>query len=207
MIGDQHGTSPRILEGYYFVNQLIARDRFQPAQSHRRGRGSNPEYPFSWVYTTLGYNNVRTFVGMNGRDEPKENPVPDNRLDNAQRVMRFLFGDKQKKIEPVVPDSRQISELAICLESSKKVRQLEQGKSVLEVMRLHRPTADQLSDGLFAATESLNEVWRVIGERSVSITAAEAVLPDAKEARRLAGKIYTELRGIIDRDGEDGDDD
>ena len=207
MIGDQHTTAPRILEGYYFVNQLIARDRFQPKQSWRKGRGSNPEYPFSWVYTSLGYNNVRAFVSLNGRDEPKENPVPDDHLDNAQQVMRFLFGDKEKEIKPVVPDSRQISELAICLESKKKVRQLEQGKTVLEVQRLHRRTADQLSDGLFAATESLNEVWRVIGERSVSPKEAEDVLPGAKEARRLAGKIHTELRGIVVDDGEASDDD
>ncbi len=205
MIGDQHGTSPRMLEGFHFVNQLIERDRFQPSQSYRKGRGSNPEYPFSWVYTSLGFNNVRNFVGLNGRDEPLKAPVPEAHLDNAQSVMTFLFGDKSKEIQPVVPDSRHISELAICLESPKKVRQLEQGKSVLEVKRLHRPAAERLSDGLFMATEALTDVWQVIGERSVSATEAEAVLPGAKEARTLAGNIYKELRDIVFKDDEDAD--
>jgi hypothetical protein len=84
---------------------------------------------------------------------------------------------------------------------------LEQGKSVLEVKRLHRPAVERLSDGLFTATEALTEVWQVIGERSVSAAEAEAVLPGAKEARSLAGKIHNELRDILIKDDEDADDD
>jgi len=60
MIGDQYQTIKRLLEGYYFVLQLVEGGEFQPVNSIRRGRGSVTEYPFSWIYTVLGYTTVRT---------------------------------------------------------------------------------------------------------------------------------------------------
>ena len=64
MIGDQHRTVARLLKGYYFVNQLQDSGRFTPRDSYRRGRGSNPEYPFSWVYTALGFKPIRDWLQL-----------------------------------------------------------------------------------------------------------------------------------------------
>ncbi len=60
MIGDQHRTVSRLLEGYYFIIQLIDAGIFRPDDSVRRGRGSVTEYPFSWVY--LGYPRARQLL-------------------------------------------------------------------------------------------------------------------------------------------------
>ena len=49
MLGDKNDTARRMLAGYRFVNQLIRTGQFRPDQSQRKGRGSNPDYPFSWV--------------------------------------------------------------------------------------------------------------------------------------------------------------
>ena len=49
MIGDQHSTVVRLLEGYRFIRQLIETGHFRPSDSQKRGRGSVSEYPFSWV--------------------------------------------------------------------------------------------------------------------------------------------------------------
>ncbi len=54
MIGDQHRTIRRLLEGCYFIRQTIEAGEFRPQDSQRRGRGSVTDYPFSWVYTVLG---------------------------------------------------------------------------------------------------------------------------------------------------------
>ncbi len=54
MIGDQHRTVARLLEGFYFVNKLQDTGRFNTSDSHRRGRGSNPDNPISLVYTAAG---------------------------------------------------------------------------------------------------------------------------------------------------------
>jgi hypothetical protein len=71
MIGDQYRTVPRILEGYYLINQLIDSGQFTPSQSFRPGRGSNPEYPFSWVYTALGYKPIRNWLDLGDLAEGK----------------------------------------------------------------------------------------------------------------------------------------
>ncbi len=47
MIGDQHSTVVRLLEGYRFIRQLIENGEFRPEDSQRKGRGSVSEYPFS----------------------------------------------------------------------------------------------------------------------------------------------------------------
>jgi hypothetical protein len=64
MIGDQHRTIRRLLEGYYFSRQTIEAGEFRPQDSQRRGRGSVTEYPFSWVYTMLGYSAARDYLGL-----------------------------------------------------------------------------------------------------------------------------------------------
>lgn len=71
MIGDQHRTIKRLLEGYYFVKEAIDAGEFRPQDSQRRGRGSVTDYPFSWVYTVLGYSAAREFVGLQDR-EPRQ---------------------------------------------------------------------------------------------------------------------------------------
>lgn len=58
MLGDHHRTVNRMLEGYYLVDQLTKSGHFQPENSIRKGRGSVTAYPFSWVYTILGYATV-----------------------------------------------------------------------------------------------------------------------------------------------------
>ncbi|WP_244235613.1 hypothetical protein, partial [Pseudomonas aeruginosa] len=62
--GDKNRTIQRLLEGYHFVNQLIAEGLFLPGNSLKKGRGSNPDFPFSWVYTLLDYSPVREWLDL-----------------------------------------------------------------------------------------------------------------------------------------------
>ena len=89
MIGDYHRTVNRLLEGYYFVQQLVEESKFQPQDSIRRGRGSVTDYPFSWIYTILGYTTVRQFLELSEGSEGKaqKNPIPNSKLDQGGLVL------------------------------------------------------------------------------------------------------------------------
>ncbi len=87
-----------MLGDYRFVNQLIATGHFRPDQSQRKGRGSNPDFPFSWVYTALDNQPVKDFVGFRQVDGvPEEAPVPEDKLEEAGSLLAFMFGDKNRE--------------------------------------------------------------------------------------------------------------
>ena len=69
LLGDQNSTTiKRILEGYVLINQLIAERNYYPEDSTVKGKGSNINYPFSWVYTSIGYENIRNWIEISGLD-------------------------------------------------------------------------------------------------------------------------------------------
>jgi hypothetical protein len=143
MIGDQHRTVSRLLEGYYLIRQLIDEGAFRPEDSQRRGRGSVTDYPFSWVYTILGYTTVRRFLEL-GDESASPNPIKEENLNRARLITRAMFGDRAKGQSAAVDDSRQLGALAAAVASREKVTLLEQGKSLSEIETLTQPLEDRL---------------------------------------------------------------
>jgi hypothetical protein len=194
MVGDQFRTVARIVEGYRVVRQLEQEQRFTPSQSSRAGRGSNVDFPFSWVYTALGYNTIREWLSLGALDASAEKkaPLEKGKLDDAASLMTMLFGDSRKDVAPNVSDSRQISDLARAVGDPVQRRRLQSGKSVEEVIEDAKPpkervfaclleTRDQLSKAVVACVEITE-----LGDRL-------ELLPEAKKVERLAGRVRSEL--------------
>src|SRR5262249_6306798 len=156
----------RILEGYYFINQVIDAAHFNPEESKRKGLGSNTDYPFSWVYTALGYAPVRRFLGLPDRknSEPKKNPLKKDRLANGGLLVNLMFGNKSRS--PAIDDSRKIITLARAIEDPVQRRYLAAGKSIDEIAERMKPTRDQLSEGLAEIHEKLSRILQMLGEGS-----------------------------------------
>lgn len=205
MIGDQHGTVARSLEGYYFVNQLIAAAQFNPKDSLRPGRGSNPEYPFSWVYTALGYGPVREWLGLpdltKGGDK---SPVPKTRekLDDAGELLTFLFGNKNKGRRAAITDSRQIADLAKAIADPDSRRLLKRGKVIEEVAQLLKPAKDRVSDGLFDAQEALQNAMTPLSQGEVKAVEASDLFEPSKKVRSLAAEINNKIVDMMKSEGE-----
>ena len=189
MIGDQHRTVARALEGFYMVNQLKNTARFVPGESLRPGRGSNPEYPFSWVYTTLGFSPVRAWLGLEelsqeGRD--KEPLKGKNKLDEGSVLLTMLFGNKSKGVSPAISDSRQIADLARAIGNPESRRLLKRGKSVAEVEFLLKPAKERVADSLLDAQEALKNAVTPLSEGEINGEAAEDLLPQPRRVERCS---------------------
>ena len=199
MIGDQHRTTHRMMQGYYFAKQLVEKGKFQPENSLRKGRGSVTEYPFSWLYTILGYSTARDFVGL-GDDlgEPKANPVPTKKLNQAALLVRAMFGDGSKGRNAAIDDSRQLGALAAAVADPIKVQYLEQGKSIHEIERLTTPLETRLNDGLVEVREILRELVGSLNEQEVDKALAKTVKPIADGNLRLMTNIADLLAKTID---------
>lgn len=206
MIGDQHRTTSRLLEGFYFVNQLIHEARFKPSDSTRKGRGSNPEYPFSWVYTALGYSPVRRWLDLaDAAEGPKENPVPRARLDDAEEFLMLLFGNRTKQRMPAIADSRQISELAKAVGDATRRHLLSRGKTVAEVNESIKPATDRIVSGLLDAQSSLGSVLVVLTESGIEAEQARDLFDPSKKVQTLARDIHKRITTRLTEPTEEQD--
>jgi hypothetical protein len=206
MIGDQHRTTPRMLEGFYFVHQLMDEARFKPGDSLRKGRGSNPDYPFSWVYTALGYSPVRRWLGLEDLSEgKKKEPVPKKRLDDAEDLITYLFGNKSKERQPAISDSRNISDLARAVADPRRLQLLKRGKTVAEVIELTRPAQDRVISGLMDAQESLGSVLVTLSEGEIKTEQAKELVEPSKKVLTLARDVHSRIKNAFTGPEEDSD--
>lgn len=207
MIGDQHRTINRMLEGYYLVQQLVRGGQFIPENSARKGRGSVTDYPFSWVYTMLGYSAIRTLLDL-GIEDAHEDPLATEHLDDAGLMLRTMFGDKAKGRNAAIDDSRKLGHLASALANPEKARLLEQGRNLDDIERLTQPIEKRLRDGLAGVREELNEILRRIDEDEgeLSATVASTLTPASGRNRRLARNLDRRLQDIASAADHDDDD-
>jgi len=202
MIGDEHRALARLLEGYHFVQQLEDNDRFRPEDSNRKGRGSNTNYPFSWVYTILGYSNTRRFLGIEDNSPENPTPIPPNKLDDAGLLVRSMFGNRSEGAAPAIDDSRQLSKLALALESPEKVELLRQGKKLAEIEESTRPISEALSSTLVATRDLLSNLSGRLDSDPPDAKTAGEFHPLSKQVKNLASAIDLKLKTAIDGDDD-----
>lgn len=137
MIGDDQKFTDRILEGYNVVQQIDRTGAYEASESKRSGRGSFQDFPFSWVYTALGYTKVREFLGLPKEMQIDADPLGDEGLPAAGELLQFMFGGEGKNA--AIEDSRQIGKLSKALTNEKSITALRQGQSAEEALQLLEP--------------------------------------------------------------------
>ena len=95
-------------------------------------------FGFSWLYTSLGYRSVRDYLGITPEvfPEPKEDPVPKDRVKNLLDHMSDLYGPPPgRPREAVVRESRQIKQLSQIYSHHDAVAALRAGASLQVALR------------------------------------------------------------------------
>lgn len=202
MVGDKHQTVSRLLEGFYFMQQVEREGQFLPQNSQKSGRGSVTAYPFSWVYTILGYLTTRTFLGL-PEGGPRVDPVPADRLPRAGLLCRAMFGDRSQGLSSAVSDSRELGDLAAALANPEKLALLEQGISISSITRATRPLDERLRRNLNEIRVLQGEIINGLTEQGADTEIATAHLPTATASRRQAQAIEKALaETLVPPDGK-----
>lgn len=177
LVGDQNpNTVKRILEAYILMRQLRDEKHYKSESSQVRGRGSNLDYPFSWVYTSLGYDNIRNWIEIAGLEsQSKIRPTTKvlrsaKALENSQKLMIFLFGSTIEGAKPVVGESRQIRLLNDAVRDKVSIKDLEHGMNLEEVWEKLRPVNDRLEDLFYKTQKNLETIN--------TLTASETLQPE-----------------------------
>lgn len=203
MIGDQHSTVVRLLEGYRFIRQLIDTGHFRPSDSQKRGRGSVSEYPFSWVYTILGYRAARNFCGLDEKVSERRDPVPDDKLDNAAIVVEAMFGNRKTGRSSAIQDSRQLIDLANAFSDPDKVALLKTGSDLITVVDKTKPIEEKLEENLSRVRTILSDLVASVSETPPTLDAAKQHLGTSVKVRSSASDLAKRLKEITDKEFED----
>ena len=183
-IGDRHETVARLYRGYVVLRQAQSELGFDTTDTqHRR-------FPFSHLWTALGYVSIRDYLGVDTEALENENPVPDDRLRRLRLLMGWLFGSRSQRIDAVVrrqnPDLRH---LARALEVQKGVDLLESGSSLSVALEASVGDAHLFRTALTRAETSARDVMRFVstgfkGEEEL-VERGDSLLRQAKSLNAL----------------------
>ncbi|MGR3503943.1 hypothetical protein [Pseudaestuariivita sp.] len=123
-MGDKHATIHRMVTAYYVLMQAEDLEVFHMDDRYKRA------FSFSHLYTGLSYSEFTDYLGMPRpqRDQdPSKNPVTPEYHEKLGYVLTWLYGSKEREVQPVVrsqnPDLGRVREV---LKSKSGTKVLEQ---------------------------------------------------------------------------------
>jgi hypothetical protein len=196
-IGDRHDTVRRLYRGLMVLQQAEQTGKFDVHDRY------NTRFAYSHLWTGLGYENIRTFLGLTADRGFKPNPVPKNYLENLQELCLWLYGSKKEHKEPIIrsqnPDLRKLDE---ALGSKNGVAALRSGLPLETALNASRGDERLLREALVLAEQKLKEARGLVltgftGEDAELLSKAEVILT-------IADSIASEMEDIASQTTSDG---
>ncbi|MDU9403476.1 hypothetical protein RTH46_13370 [Pseudomonas sp. zfem004] len=192
--GDKNRTIQRLLEGYYFINQLKDEGKFIPSDSLRKGRGSNPDFPFSWIYTFLDYSQVRSYLGLSEFDPTNRTPIPKGKTADSAAAISYMFGDRSKARNGLIADSRQLGALASAIADPNKRELLRAGKTVDQIEALSKSPIDQFASSMIEAENAIASALKIVSEGKLDKNDAIHMIGKTRDVAQLSANLFKSLR-------------
>lgn len=187
-IGDANKTVKKLYQGLMVLEQAESQTEFSLDDIR------TPRLYFSHLYTALGYEKFRAYIGIPD-DFEDPNPVPENKVKRLQEVIDWLFGSKKRNVEQRVktqnPDLRKFVEV---LGNDLSVATLRTGSSLEVAYDLTIDDNDALRDALAKARLALNKATSKVG----SFGGDEGLVRQAGTVLNLAQSVYDHLFKVYD---------
>ena len=113
-IGDKHDTIKRMVFAIYVLEQARKEKLFDIEDRYSR------RFNFSHLYTALSRSQYMTYLGLEdgwARHDPREDQVPQEKLEELQNVLVWIYGSKKDDRKPVIqsqnPDIKRLGEVLI----------------------------------------------------------------------------------------------
>jgi hypothetical protein len=190
-IGDQHSTVERIYRGYVLLEQAEEQTDF-----HREDRNRNRFY-FSHLYTAASYQEMLDFLGTDAKKALKPNPIAKKNLSHLEELMTWLFGSKERGIEPVVQtQAPDLSHLRAVVGSPLALNALRSGIRLERAFAISLGDERRFEDSLAAAKDSLQEAK---GTVTTGYRGSKELLDQMEAINLLAESIHSEMRAVRDK--------
>jgi hypothetical protein len=152
-MGDKHDTLHRMVTAAYALRQAEESGVYDLDDRKKR------HFSFSHLYTGLSYPEFSSFLGMERvarSEDPREQPVPEDREDDLRQMLVWLYGSKQDDVEPVVQNqASDLKRLKHVLSSSAATRELVERGDLDAAVVTATPASDMFAKNLVDAAASL----------------------------------------------------
>jgi hypothetical protein len=186
-IGDRNDTVERLYHGLKVLEQAKKAGVFNPDNRFHQRKN----FAYSHLWTGLGYEGIRNFLGITDRSRTAREPVPREKVTSLGELCRWLYGSNEEKIDPLVksqnPHLRQLDE---ALRSTRGVSALRRGLQLQQAVNAARGDTRLLLDALIAAEQNLREAK---GYFSTGFEGQEDVTETIKNIHSLASSLYNDL--------------
>lgn len=184
-IGDRHWTVKRLYRGLTVLRQAEDSGRFD-----LRDRWKN-HFSFSHIYTSLDYENVRQFLGIDNVSSYCPDPIPKPNLENLEFLFLWLFGRKSTDTQPLVRSQNPHLRLLVAtLDDEDGLIALKQGLP-LDVAHDIRTGDDKLFKGYLL--EARDYLQKSRGKQLTGDTGDMAGLRLAKDIYDLADHLLKDM--------------
>ena len=187
-IGDANKTVKKLYQGLMVLEQAQRQAEFSLDDIRA------PRIFFSHLYTALGYEKFRAYIGVL-EDFETPDPVPSSKVKRLQEVMDWLFGSKKRGVSQCVraqnPDLRRFIEV---LGNDLSGATLRTGSSLEVAFDLTIDDNDALRDALAKARLALDKASSKIG----SFNGDEGLVRQSGTVLKLAESVYNNLFRVYD---------
>ena len=190
-IGDQHSTVERIFRGYVLLEQAEKKTKFRREDCNRN------RFYFSPLYTAATYPEVLRFLGTTGRQALEPNPVPKRALGHLEELMTWLFGSRERQVEPVIrTQAPDLNHLRAVIGNPQALSALRSGVRLERAFAISLGDERRFEDALAAAKDSLQEAK---GTVTTGYKGSRELLGQIESIGLLTGSIHEEMKSIAER--------
>lgn len=194
MIGDKNATVERLYRGYEVLAQAEQQTNFS-----REDRIKNKFY-FSHLYTAIDYPQFQNFLGIDPKNNFKNNPVPATHLKQLEELVTWLYGKKSAGLEPAIrkqnPDLNTLREIIEKPESLALFQTLFRQGQVNALDRAHQVAigdVQRFSEAIIRAKEELQKASATV---STGYNGAENLFELAQDIVTTAQALHRTMRQI-----------
>ena len=188
-IGDRFSTVRRIYLGFRLVRQAEDTGVFE-----RADRFNEKRFYFSHLYTAADQKPFRDFLGITEQRALFSEPVPAKSLSQLGELLRWIYGSKSQKLEPLVktqyPDLNLLREAIV---SEDAVASIRQGGGLARAHEIARGDDVVFRELLVTAKDSLLDVGKFV---TLGYGGEEDLLNTARDILRLSDDLYERMVSI-----------
>lgn len=198
-IGDTNKTVQKLYQGLQVIEQAENINRFD------RRDIQAPRLYFSHLYTGLNYEGFKDYLSLKDIPEDKKNPVPEDKYNNLEDILTWLYGSKKKDASPLIqsqnPDLRYLEAV---IKEKEAVLALKDGVSLIQAYEISQPKDKTFEQNLLEAKRALQKAQSYLtegfdGKDESLLRHAATIAEIAEDLYESMEKKWKSLQGILEK--------
>lgn len=185
-IGDTNKTVSKLYQGLMVIEQAEKYAEFSIDDI------KTPRLYYSHLYTALGYEKFRVFLGITDNADIDE-PVSVEKYHSLQEVMDWIYGSKKRSVEPLVhTQNPDLKRFVSVLDNEQSVAALRMGRSLEVACDLSVEASVALQGYMVEAKITLEK----LSSKLSGYDGSEGLLKQAGTIANLADEIYERMEKV-----------